>query len=63
MSKLQSEIQQIKEEKARRKEWGQKAYINRRAKLKADKQVPGLHLFNPKKYACWMFPAWKPENI
>lgn len=63
MSKLQSDIQQIKEEKARRKEWRQKAYINRRAKLSADKQAPGVDLFNPKKYACWMFPAWKAETI
>lgn len=62
MSKLQSDIQQIKEEKARRKEWAKKAYVNRRGKLASDKQAPGENLFNPKKYTCWMFPAWKAET-
>ncbi len=62
MTNLQHNIQSIKEEKARKKEWGQKAYVNRRAKLSADKQAPGVDLFNPKKYTCWLFPAWKPET-
>lgn len=62
MTNLQHNIQSIKEEKARKKEWGQKAYVNRRKKLASDKQAPGPDLFNPKKYACWIFPAWKPET-
>lgn len=62
MTNLQSDIEKIKEEKARRKEWKQKAYTNRRAKLASDKEAPGVDLFNPKKYACWIFPAWKPET-
>ena len=63
MTNLKHNIQSIKEEKARKKEWGQKAYVNRRAKLNADKQVHSVGLFNPKKYTCWLFPAWKPEMI
>ena len=63
MTNLEANIQQIQAEKARKKEWGQKAYITRRAKLNADKQAPGVDLFNPKKYTCWMFPAWKPEEL
>jgi hypothetical protein len=62
MSKLQSDIEKIKEEQVMKKEWAQKAYITRRAKLKSDKQSPGVDLFNPKQYKCWFFPAWKSEN-
>lgn len=63
MNNLQNKIQQIQAEKARRKEWAKKAYVNRRGKLASDKQSPGVDLFNPKKYTCWMFPAWKAEEL
>jgi hypothetical protein len=62
MSNLQNNIENIQAEKARKKEWGEKSWIKRREKLKADKKGPGGNIFNPKKYQCWMFPAWKPET-
>lgn len=60
--KLKEQAAAIKEQKRRSKEMAKVASIKNKAAKAAKNATVNKSLFNPKKYTCWIFPCWQPEN-